>query len=72
MFYLNGMNDQMNGNTLDPNDLSDVIDPNVWSEWKEMLDKLQKPICRTVGPSLAAFLKSLAHSQNLASLRFLQ
>ena len=28
----------------------------------ELLDKLQKQICRTVGPSLAASLESLAHS----------
>ena len=27
----------------------------------ELLDKLQKRICRTVGPSLAAFLEPLAH-----------
>ena len=30
----------------------------------EMLDKQQKWICRTVGPSLAASLESLAHHQN--------
>ena len=34
----------------------------------ELLDKLQKQICRTVGPSLAASLESLAHRQNVASL----
>ena len=34
----------------------------------DMLDKLQKWICRTVGPSLAASLKSLAHRRNVASL----
>ena len=33
-----------------------------------LLDKLQKCICRTVGPSLAAFLEPLTHSQNVASL----
>ena len=33
-----------------------------------MLDKLQKWICRTVGPSLAASLEPLAHRQNVASL----
>ena len=33
----------------------------------ELLDKLQKRICRTVGPSLAASLKPLAHRQNVAS-----
>ena len=32
----------------------------------ELLDKLQKQICRTVGPSLAASLEPLA--QNVASL----
>ena len=34
----------------------------------ELLYKLQKLICRTVGPSLAASLKPLAHCQNVASL----
>ena len=34
----------------------------------ELLDKLQKQICRTVGPSLAASLEPLAHRQNVASL----
>ena len=34
----------------------------------ELLDKLQKRICRTVGPSLAASLERLAHRQNVASL----
>ena len=34
----------------------------------ELLDKLQKRICRTVGPSLAAFLEPLTHRQNAASL----
>ena len=34
----------------------------------ELLDKLQKRICRTVGPSLAASLEPLAHRRNLASL----
>ena len=34
----------------------------------ELLDKLQKQICRTVGPSLAASLESLAHRRNVASL----
>ena len=33
-------------------------------------DKLQKRICRTVGPSLAASLELLAHRRNGASLRF--
>ena len=27
----------------------------------EMLDKLQKRVCRTIGPSLPAFLEPLAH-----------
>ena len=34
----------------------------------ELLDKLQKQIYRTVGPSLAASLESLAHCRNVASL----
>ena len=34
----------------------------------ELLDKLQKRICRTVGPSLAASLEPLAHRQNMARL----
>ena len=34
----------------------------------ELLDELQKWICRTVGPSLAASLEPLVHSQNVASL----
>ena len=36
-----------------------------------LLDKLQKQICRIVGPSLAASLELLAHCRNLASLSFL-
>ena len=34
----------------------------------ELLDKLQKRICRTVGPSLAASLQPLTHCRNVASL----
>ena len=34
----------------------------------ELLDKLQKRICRTVGPSLPASLQPLAHRQNVTSL----
>ena len=34
----------------------------------ELLDKLEKRICRTVCPSLAASLEPLAHRRNLASL----
>ena len=37
----------------------------------ELLDKLQKWICRTAGPSLAASLEPLAHPQNVASLSLL-
>ena len=33
----------------------------------EFLDKLQKRICRTVGPSLAASLEPLVHRRNVAS-----
>ena len=36
----------------------------------EMLDKLQKWICRTVGLSLAASLEPLAHRGNVASISF--
>ena len=35
----------------------------------ELLGKLQKLICRTVGPSLAASLEPLAHRRNVTSLR---
>ena len=34
----------------------------------ELLDKLQKQICRTVGPSLAASLEPLAHCRNVTRL----
>ena len=34
----------------------------------ELLDQLQKRICRTVGPSLAVSLEPLAHRRNVASL----
>ena len=34
----------------------------------ELLDKLQKRICRTVGPSLATSLEPLAHHRNVVSL----
>ena len=34
----------------------------------DLLDRLQKRICRTVGPSLAASLEPLAHCRNVASL----
>ena len=34
----------------------------------ELLDKLPKRICRTVGPSLAASPEPLAHCRNVASL----
>ena len=33
-----------------------------------LLDKLQKRICRTVGPSLAASLEPLAHRRNVPNL----
>ena len=35
----------------------------------EFLDKLQKQICRTVGPSLAVSLESLVHHGNVANLK---
>ena len=34
----------------------------------DLLDKLQKQVCRIVGPSLAASLEPLAHRQNVVSL----
>ena len=34
----------------------------------ELLDRLLKQICRTVGPSLAASVEPLAHHRNVASL----
>ena len=34
----------------------------------ELLEKLQKRICRIVGPSLAVSLERLAHRQNVSSL----
>ena len=38
------------------------------SYYLELLDKLQKWICRTVGLSLAASLEPLAHHRNVASI----
>ena len=38
------------------------------SYYLELLDRLQKWTCRTVGTSLAAFLEPLTHRQNIASL----
>ena len=35
---------------------------------QELLDKLQKRICRTIGPLFAASLEPLAHRRNVASL----
>ena len=44
----------------------------VWADtpgcYLELLDRLQKWICRTVGPSLAVSLEPLAHCRNVASL----
>ena len=34
----------------------------------ELLDKIQKPICKTVDPSRTTSLEPLAHHQNVASL----
>ena len=43
----------------------------VWADapscYLELLDKLQKRICRTVGPSLAASLEPLVYCRNVAS-----
>ena len=41
------------------------------SYYLELLDKLQKQICRTLDPSLAASLELLAHGRNVASLVYL-
>ena len=41
-----------------------------WCCYLELLDKLQKWICRTVGPSLATCLEPFAHHRNVASLSF--
>ena len=45
---------------------------NVWagasSYYLELLDKLQKRICRTVGPSLATSVEPLSHHQDVACL----
>ena len=45
---------------------------NVWAGapgcYLELLDTLQKQICRTAGPSLAAYLESLAHREHATSL----
>ena len=38
------------------------------SYYLELLDKLQKRICRTVGPLLAASLEPLSHRRNVTSL----
>ena len=40
----------------------------VLSSYFEILDKLQKRICRTVNPSIAISLKPLSHQQNVANL----
>ena len=42
--------------------------PSAPSCYLELLDKLQKRMCRTVGPSLAASLEPLTHRRNVASL----
>ena len=52
-----------------------IVCCHVWtgvpSCYLDLLDKLQKQICRTVGPSLAASLEPLVHHQNVASLSLL-
>ena len=44
----------------------------VWADFTsyylELLEKLQRQICRILGPSLAGSLEPLAHCQNVASL----
>ena len=42
--------------------------PGALSCYLELLDKLEKRICRTVGPSLIASLEPLAHHRKVASL----
>ena len=37
------------------------------SYYLEVLDRLQKQICRTAGPLLPASLESLPHCRNIAS-----
>ena len=44
------------------------VGASVPSSYLELLDKLQKQICRTVGISLAASLDTSVHCQNAASL----
>ena len=39
------------------------------SRYMELLDKLQKQICRIVGPSLAASVEPLAHRRNVACFK---
>ena len=39
--------------------------------YSDFLDKLQRQICKTVGPSLAASLESLAYYRNVDSLNLL-
>ena len=52
--------------------ISNIYCFHVWagdpSYYFELLDKLQKIICRTIGPSLAASLDPLAHRRNVAGL----
>ena len=43
------------------------VSAGVPSCYLELLNKLQKWICRTVGPSLAASLEPLAHRQNVTN-----
>ena len=45
------------------------VSAGVPSCYLQLLDKLQKQICNTVGPSLAASLEPLAHRQNMANLK---
>ena len=43
---------------------------NAPSCYSKLLDKLQKRICRTFGPSLDASIEPLGHRRNVASLSF--
>ena len=51
-----------------------VLWASIWARapscYLELLDKLQKQICRTIGPALAASLEPLAYHQNVARSSF--
>ena len=49
-------------------DLWQQLESFSWGCYLELLDKLQKWVCRTVDPSITASLKPLVHRRNVASL----